>query len=72
MRSLIAEANVAHELHALDVPDAVCKARLKERNLSGEHPYQVDAATYDRFMSFFVPPTPEEGFNLIVHRLNAA
>jgi hypothetical protein len=46
--------------------------RLKERNLSDEHPYQVDAATYDRFMSFFVPPTPEEGFNLIVHRLNAA
>src|SRR5215467_11111437 len=25
MRSLITEANVAHELHILDVPDVVCK-----------------------------------------------
>src|SRR5437763_9119785 len=39
MRSLITEANVAHELHVVDVSDAICKARLRKRNESGEHQY---------------------------------
>ena len=67
MRSLIEEANVAHELHFLDVSDAVCKERLRQRNISGDHPYQVDEPTYDLFMSYFVPPVSSEGFNVIVH-----
>lgn len=67
MRSLIAEAKVAHELHLLDVPDVICKQRLRQRNLDGRHPYQVDEATYDQFMSYFVPPGPDEGFNIVVH-----
>jgi hypothetical protein len=67
MRSLIDEANVAHELHFLDVSDTTCKARLRQRNRGGDHPYQVDEPTYDLFMNYFVPPTPEEGFNVIVH-----
>jgi predicted kinase len=41
MRSLITQANVAHELHLLDVPDTICKQRLGERNAGGEHPFQV-------------------------------
>jgi predicted kinase len=68
MRSLITEANVAHELHVLDVSDAICKARLRTRNESGDHPYQIDEATYDLFMSYFVPPALDEGFNVIVHK----
>ena|SRR5438128_4444436 len=68
MRSLITEANVAHELHVVDVSDAICKARLRKRNESGEHQYQLDEATYDLFMNYFVPPTPDEGFNVIVHK----
>ena len=67
MRSLITEANVAHELHVLDVSDAICKERLRQRNEGGTHPYQVSEATYDLFMSHFVPPLPDEGFNVIVH-----
>ncbi len=67
MRSLITEANVAHELHVLDVPDAICKARLRKRNESGEHQYQVAEATFDLFMSYFAPPAPDEGFNVIIH-----
>jgi predicted kinase len=67
MRSLINEANVAHELHFLDVSDAVCKERLQQRNISGHHPYQVDEPTYDLFMSYFAPPASDEGFNVIVH-----
>jgi predicted kinase len=67
MRSLITEAAVAHELHVLDIPDAICKERLRQRNEGGEHPYQVSEATYDLLTSDFVPPTPEEGFNVVVH-----
>src|SRR5438045_393712 len=44
MRSLIAEAGVAHELHVLDVPDELCKQRLRARNAGGEHPFQVSDA----------------------------
>jgi len=67
MRGLIAEAGVAHELHFLDVPDAICRERLKQRNASGAHQYQVSEETYDLFMRHFVPPGPEEGFNVVVH-----
>jgi predicted kinase len=67
MRSLITRAGVAHELHLLDVPDTICKQRLRQRNAEGEHPYQVSEATYDLFTSYFVPPGPDEGFNVVVH-----
>ena len=69
MRSLIDEAGVAHELHVLDIPDSICKERLRRRNQDGRHPYQVDEATYDLFMSYFVPPQPDEGFNIVYHTL---
>jgi len=67
MRSMIAKAGVAHELHVLDVPDAICRQRLRQRNAAGEHPFQVSEAEYDQFTSYFVPPAPDEGFNVIVH-----
>jgi predicted kinase len=67
MRSLISEANAAHQLHLLDVPDTVCKQRLRQRNQSGEHPFQVSEAEYDLFTRYFVPPGPGEGFNVVVH-----
>ena len=67
MRSLIAQANVAHELHHLDIPDTICRQRLRERNAGGEHPFQVSEAEYDQFTSYFVPPGPAEGFNVVVH-----
>jgi hypothetical protein len=70
MRSLIADAGVAHELHVLDVPDAVCKERLRRRNHTAEHPYAVDEATYDQFMSYFALPSPDEGFNIVMHTLD--
>lgn len=69
MRSLIDKADVAHELHVLDVPDAICKQRLRQRNAEGEHPYEVSEETYELFMSYFVPPRPDEGFNIVTHTL---
>jgi len=70
MRSLITEADVAHELHLLDVPDEICKRRLRERNRGGGHPFQVSEAEYDLFTSYFIPPGPGEGFNVVVHTLS--
>jgi predicted kinase len=67
MRSIIDRAGVAHELHVLDVPDALCKARLRQRNASGEHPYELDDATYELFTRHFVPPSADEGFHLVIH-----
>jgi len=67
MRSLIEEARVSHELHVLDVPDAVCKQRLRDRNAGGKHPFHVSESDYDLFTSYFVPPAPAEGFNLVIH-----
>jgi predicted kinase len=68
MRSLIDDAGVVHELHFLDVPDEVCRQRLRRRNAEGEHPFQVSDAEFDQFTRHFVPPGPDEGFNVIVHR----
>ena len=72
MRSLIDQAGVAHELHVLDVPDTICKQRLRERNAGGKHPFQVSEEEYDLIASYFVPPEPSEGFNVIVHTVAAA
>jgi predicted kinase len=67
MRSIFEAAGAAHELHFLDISDETCKYRLRERNFGGEHPYQVSEAEYELFTSYFVAPTPEEGFNVVVH-----
>lgn len=47
--------------------DAVCKARLRARNASGEHPYQTDDAQFDQFTRHFVAPGDAEGFRVIRH-----
>jgi len=68
MRGLSENAKVAHQLHYLDVPDDVCKARLRQRNAKGEHEFMVTDEQFDVFTSHFVAPTPDEGLNVILHR----
>ena len=68
MRSLIEQTGMPHELHHLDVPDAICKQRLRQRNASGEHQFQVSDEEFEQFTAHFVPPAADEGFNVIVHR----
>ena len=67
MRALIAQSQAAHELHLLEVPDAVCKQRLHDRNASGEHPFATSDDDYDLFTRYFDPPTPDEGFCVVMH-----
>jgi predicted kinase len=68
LRSLVEQAGAPHELHYLDVPDAICRQRLHQRNAGGEHQFQVSDAEFEQFTRYFVPPGPDEGFNVIVHR----
>lgn len=64
LRAIFENAGVAHQLHYLDLPDDICKARLKVRNDSGRHEFMPSEAEFDLITSYFIPPTPEEGFNL--------
>lgn len=68
MGALVQSAGCGHQLHHLDVPDAVCKARLRQRNAGGQHEFTVSENDFDLISSYFVPPTPDEGFDVIVHR----
>ena len=68
MRGLFEEAGVAHQLHYLDVADAICKARLHQRNAGGAHEFVVTDEQFDLFTGHFLEPSAEEGFNLVVHR----
>ena len=64
MRSLIDTARVPHELHHLDLPDELCKQRLRQRNAGGEHQFQVSDAEFEQFTAHFAPPAADEGFNV--------
>lgn len=72
MRQIVAQTGVDHSLHYLDVPDEVCLARLHARNASGDHPFQVTDAQFHRITAAFEPPTPDEGFAVMVHRPEGA
>lgn len=67
MRELIDAAGVRHEMHVLDEPDELCWARLEARNASGEHPFQVTRAQFERITAVFSVPGEGEGFHLIEH-----
>jgi len=68
MRSLIDTVGVPHELHYIDVPDELCKQRLRQRNAGGGHQFQVSDAEFEQFTAHFAPPAADEGFNVIVHK----
>lgn len=65
MRTLFEAAEADHRLHFLDVPDDVCKARLRARNAAGTHDFAASDAEFEQISSYFVPPTKTEGFNVI-------
>jgi predicted kinase len=67
MRQIIDNAGVPHRLHFLDVPDDICKSRLRARNASGSHDFQAGDAEFDVITSHFTPPAPEEGFDVVVY-----
>jgi len=67
MRELIDLASANHQLHFLDTPDEVCLSRLRARNAKGDHPFATTEEEFHRVSAYFVPPSPEEGFNIVRH-----
>jgi predicted kinase len=66
-RQLIDGAQVAHELHYLDVSDDVCKAQLRERSksLPEGSPFTSDEE-FETITKYFQPPAVEERFNIVL------
>jgi predicted kinase len=67
MRSLCEAAGAAHQLHILEVPGAVCLERLRKRNLSGGHEYDVSQAEFDEITRLFEPPTAAENLDSVIY-----
>ncbi|MYM54170.1 AAA family ATPase [Thalassovita mangrovi] len=67
MRGILQATGAAHQLHVLDVPDEVCLARLRARNAQGDHPFAATEAQFRQFSKHYVAPSPEEGFDVVVH-----
>lgn len=68
MKGIVEASGADNRLYFLDVPDEVCKARLRARNQAGEHDFSATDQQFDFITSFFVPPQAEEGFNIVVSR----
>ena len=67
-RGIIDSAAVGHELHVVDTPDAVCKAQLKARSAHlPQGTKWTTEADFELIASHFLAPSPDEGFNVIVH-----
>ncbi len=67
-RELIERANVKHELHFVDAPDALCKGQLAERSKSrpADAPWTTDAE-FAAITVYFQPPSEDEHFNVVRH-----
>ena len=67
-RELIKRTHVEHELHFVDVPDAVCKTQLRDRSrgLPAGTRWTTDA-DFDAINAYFQPPSDDEEFNVIRH-----
>lgn len=67
MREILDGSDAAHRLHVLAVSDEECLARLRRRNAAGDHPFAVTEAQFHAVSRHFAAPTPDEGFDLVVH-----
>lgn len=68
MREIIVRAGACHQLHYLDVPDEICKARLRQRNASGTHEFVASDAEFDQITRHSTPPSEAEGFDIVLHK----
>jgi predicted kinase len=74
IRSLFEAANAAHELHVIEAPEEVCRARLRARNETkpeGLYYGFVPEETFEPVTKLMVPPAQAEGFNIIRHDARA-
>lgn len=67
MRGIVQASGASHQLHLLNASEELCLARLRERNARGDHPFMVTDEQFRRFSEHFVAPSPDEGFNIVMH-----
>lgn len=67
MRNIYETARAAHQLHWLDTSDEDCRARLRLRNVKAINPFAVTEEEFERVSRYFVAPSLEEGFDLVLH-----
>ena len=67
-RELIERANVNHELHFVDVSDALCKSQLANRSksLPAGTPWTTNAE-FTAITAYFQTPLAQENFNVVRH-----
>ena len=67
-REILTRADVQHELHFIDVPDALCKRQLKDRSkdLPVGTRWTTDAE-FEAITAYFQPPSEDERFNIVQH-----
>lgn len=66
MKGLADAAGAPHVLHLIDVPDEVCRDRLRRRNAEGRHDFAASDAQFDEISAYFQPPAAEEGLNVVI------
>lgn len=66
-RRILESSEADHVLHLLDVPDEVCKARLRARNEAGTHAYNASDEIFEQFTAHYDPPSDDEGWNVVRH-----
>jgi predicted kinase len=69
MRRVYEQAGANHLLHFLDVPDDVCRERLRQRNAAGTHDFAASDEEFDLITSHFMAPSQDEGFSTILYRV---
>jgi predicted kinase len=68
-RALFESANAEHELHYVDVADALCKQQLRQRSQElPEGSAFTSDAEFDAITAYFQVPADDENFNVIHHR----
>ncbi|MEZ3414924.1 AAA family ATPase [Pantoea dispersa] len=68
MLSIIKASGAANHLHFLNVPDEVCKSRLRARNAAGTHDFAASDDQFEIISRHFSAPAADEGFNIIEYR----
>ncbi|MEX0871186.1 MAG: ATP-binding protein [Aquisalimonadaceae bacterium] len=68
IRSIFEAANADHVLHFVDTPNRKCIEQMQRRNQERpEGSVETTVEQFERITSFFRPPAPEEGFNVLTH-----
>lgn len=65
LKSIFQEIGAEHLIYFLDLENDVCLMQLKKRNNEKpEGSMEMSEEAFNHITSFFLPPTPEEGFNV--------